>query len=216
MRSVTPQKPQRGTVSVTSKPSVSKSHSTRSDAKKSPSLHKPTQDERAQDEQRKYPGAALGLALVVGVLLGLLFAAVISSLVSGGSSSSTTGTKPETSPSGAVSSQQAQNQQEQQRSDQVRVDAAPEARDVRILGCGVDGNGYASARVLITNSTDKRATYYVRVLFTAAGDGRTISDDVASVKRLPPGQSAPLQTVNAVDRAEGENVLCRLGSVSRF
>jgi hypothetical protein len=163
-----------------------------------------------------YPGMALGLALAVGVLLGLLFAAVISSLISGGSSSDSAGTKPKTSTSSAISSQQAQDEQAQQRSDQVRVDTAPETRDVRILGCGVDGNGYASARVLITNSTDKRATYYVRVLFTAAGNGRLISDDVASVRRLPPGQSAPLQTVNAVDRAAGENVLCRLGSVTRF
>ena len=209
MRSVTPQKPQRGTVS-----SSSRSEAKGSDAKTSPSLHKPVHRDSEKDEPRTYPGTALGLALVVGVLLGLLFAAVISSLVGGGASSSSTTTKPTTSTSGAVASQQADDLQKRQRSEQVR--AAPEDRDVRILGCGVDGNGYASADVLITNSTDKPATYYVRVLFTAAGDGHTISDDVASVKRLPPGQSAPLQKVDAVDRAEGENVLCQLGSVTRF
>ena len=42
------------------------------------------------------------------------------------------------------------------------------------------------------------------------------SDAVASVKHLPPGDSAPLQTVQAVDAAPGEQVLCQLGSVSRF
>jgi hypothetical protein len=208
MRSVTPQKPQRGTVS-----SSKGSDSERSDAKKSPSLHKPVHRDSEKDGPRTYPGTALGLALVVGVLLGLLFAAVISSLIDGGSSSSSTSTKPTTS-SGAVASQQADDLEKRQRSEVVR--AAPENQDVRILGCGVDGNGYASADVLITNSTAKRATYYVRVLFTAAGDGRTISDDVASVKRLPPGQSAPLQKVDAVDKADGEKVLCQLGSVTRF
>jgi len=201
MRPLTPQKPQRSTVST---------------SRKSTSLHKPEHDKRSSEEPDKYPGTALGLALVVGILLGLLFAAVISSLVDGGSSSTSATGTPKASPSGAIASQQADDLQTQQRTDQIRADAAPEARDVRILGCGVDGNGYASARVLITNSRGKRATYYVRVLFTAAGDGRTISDDVASAKRLPPGESAPLQTVHAVDRAEGEDVLCRLGSVSRF
>ena len=197
IRPLTPQKPQRATVSTDTKPH---------------SLAKPDQPGSSQDP-RRYPGTALGGMLVLGVLLGLLFAGIISSLVGGGSSTTTT---PTPSASGAIASQQAEDQQTQQRADQLRANQAPESRDVRILGCGSDAAGYASASVLITNSTSTRSTYYVRVLFTSAGDGHIISDDVASVKRLPPGATAPVQTVNAVDAAPGDRVLCQLGSVSRF
>jgi FlaG/FlaF family flagellin (archaellin) len=197
IRPLTPQKPQRATVTTETKPH---------------SLRKPD-DRRPSQEPRQYPGTALGLMLVLGVLLGLLLAAVISSLVDGGSSGSSS-PKPKTS--SVIPSQQQEDLQTRQRTDAIAADESPESRDVRILGCGTDANGYASAQVLITNSTSKRSTYYVRVIFTAAGDGRTISDDVASAKRLPPGASAPLQSVQAVDAAPGEQVLCRLGGVSRF
>ena len=116
---------------------------------------------------------------------------------------------------GAIASRQSENAQGRQRSDALQASDTPEARDVRILGCGTDAQGFASANVLITNGTSKRATYYVRVLFTTAA-GRIVSDDVASVKRLPPGRVAPLQTVNAVDAAPSEQVNCLLGSFSRF
>jgi hypothetical protein len=155
----------------------------------------------------------LGVVLVGGILLGLLFAGVISSFVGGSSGSGSGSSKPSTP--GAIASQRSENAQSRQRSDSLQADT-PEARDVRIMGCGTDARGFASARVLITNGTAQRATYYVRVLFTTAGDGRIVSDDVASVKRLPPGQVAPLQSVNAVDSAPGEQVNCTLGSVSRF
>jgi hypothetical protein len=166
-------------------------------------------------EARTYSTAVLGVVLVGGILLGLLFAGVISSFVGGssGSGSGSGSSKPSTP--GAIASQRSENAQSRQRSDSLQADT-PEARDVRIMGCGTDARGFASARVLITNGTAQRATYYVRVLFTTAGDGRIVSDDVASVKRLPPGQVAPLQSVNAVDSAPGEQVNCTLGSVSRF
>lgn len=197
IRPLTPQKPQRATVSTETKPL---------------SLRKPDPD-RSPKEPRQYPGMALALMLVVGVLLGLLLAAVISALVDGGSSDST---KPKGSTASAIPSQQQQDLQHRERTDEIAANQAPETQDVRILGCGTDAGGYASARVLITNSSDKRSTYYVRVIFTAAGDGRTISDDVASVKNLSPGDTGPLQTVEAVNAAPGEKVLCRLGSVTRF
>jgi hypothetical protein len=168
----------------------------------------------SHDEQgRRYPAMALLLVLVLGIVLGLLLAALISSVVGGGGSSSSTPRR--TTPS-AIATQQDENRQTAQRSDELQAAASPESRDVRILGCGTDSRGYASARVLVTNSTNERSTYYVRVLFTAASDGRIISDDVASVKRLLPGKTSPLLPVDAVDAAPGEQVLCRLGSVSRF
>jgi hypothetical protein len=194
---LTPQKPQRATVSTETKPL---------------SLRKPD-GSRPSQEGRTYPGAALGAMLVIGILLGLLFAAVISSLVGGGSSGSA---EPKPSSSGAISAQQSQDLQTRQRTDAIAANQAPEARDVRILGCGADAEGYASASVLITNSSAKRSTYYVHVIFTGASDGRTISDGVASVEHLLPGATAPLQTVQAVNAAPGEQVLCRLGAVTRF
>ncbi len=169
---------------------------------------------------RTYPAAALWAVLVGGILLGLLFAGVISSFV--GASSDSTGASGSDTSAGkpsvpkAIATQQSENAQTRQRSDSLKTADTPEARDVRILGCGTDDRGFGSARVLITNSTSQRATYYVRVLFTAAGNGRIVSDAVASVKRLPPGQAAPLQSVNAVDSAPGEQVDCTLASVSRF
>lgn len=203
VRSVTPQKPQRATVSTDTSPL---------------SLHKSDRGTRGPQEQRQYPGTALGLMLVVGILLGLLFAAVISSFVGGGASGNGPKTPASASASASASttSQKAKDLQRTQRSDQIQSDESSASRDIRILGCGSDANGFASAQVLITNSTSKRSTYYVRVIFAAASDGRTISDDVASVKHLLPGATAPLQPVNAVDAAPGEQVLCRLGSVSRF
>jgi hypothetical protein len=201
VRSVTPQKPQRSTVSTDTSPLSLRKSGSRS--------HDPS-------EQRKYPATALGLMLVVGVLLGLLLAAVISSFVDGGASGNKAGATTSTSSTpSAIAGQKGQDLRTTQRTDQIQADEAPEDRDIRILGCGSDANGYASAQVLITNSTSKRLTYYVRVIFTTAG-GRTVSDDVASVKHLPPGATAPLQTVNAVDAAPGEQVLCRLGGVTRF
>lgn len=199
MRPLTPQKPQRATVSSSSKPS----------------LRKPDHGAHSPSEPRQYPGTALGLMLVVGVLLGLLLAAVISSLVDGGSSTDRAGSTSSASPSKPGTSKD-EDSRAQQRSDELRANEAPESRDVRIIGCGADANGFGSARVMITNSTTSRSTYYVRVIFAAASDGRTISDDVASVKHLLPGATAPLQTVNAVDSAPGEKVQCRLGAVSRF
>lgn len=178
--------------------------------------------ERGHSEPHRYPAAALWGVLVGGILLGLLFATVISSFIGGSSDSSSSGSSSSGSGSGktstpnAIASRQSENAQSRQRSDSQQAAESPEGRDVRILGCGTDARGFASARVQITNSTTQRATYYVRVLFTTAGDGRIVSDDVASVKRLPPGQVAPLQPVNAVDSAPGEQVNCSLGSVSRF
>ncbi|HSP39110.1 MAG TPA: hypothetical protein VLR26_15310, partial [Frankiaceae bacterium] len=177
MRQVTEQKPQRATVSSTSsshRASIPPTRSRRPDG--------------GDDEPRTFPAMALGLMLVVGILLGLLFAAVISSFVNGGSSHRSAGAS--ATPTAASSAQDA-NRRVQQHANEIQANNAPESRDVRILGCGVDGDGYASAQVLITNSTDKRATYHVRVLFTSA-DGRIISDDVASAKRLAPGSTAPL------------------------
>ena len=143
---------------------------------------------------------------------------MISSFVGGSSNSTTssdTGTGKPSTPK-AIASRQSSDAQTRAHSDSVQAADTPEARDVRILGCGTDSQGFASAKVLITNSTSQRATYYVRVLFTTAGSGRIVSDAVASVKRLPPGQAAPLQSVNAVDSAPGQQVDCTLGSVSRF
>jgi hypothetical protein len=213
MRQVTEQKPQRSTVSSPSSGHRASVELTKRRPGSRTGGSSGSGHGSGNDEPRTFPPMALGLMLVVGILIGLLFAALISSFVNGGASGTTDGVsaKPTPSPSGHADDVQAQ-----QHTDEIRENATPEARDVRILGCGVDSNGYASARVLITNSTDKTATYYVRVVFTGASDGRNISDDVASAKDLPPGATAPLKDVNAVDSAPGQDVLCRLGSVSRF
>lgn len=166
-------------------------------------------------EPRTYPGMALGLMLVAGVLLGLLFAAVISSFVDGDSSSSSAKPSPSTRASGSSDGSSSSGDESRSAAEGEGA-TSPEARDVRIMGCGTDARGYASASVLITNSTQERKTYYVRVLFTAPGEGRIVSDDVASAKHVPPGTSAPLQTVQAVDAAPGERIQCRLASVTRF
>jgi hypothetical protein len=165
------------------------------------------------EPSRSYSGWIVAVALVVGVLLGILFAAVISSFV-GGSGDGNNGAA-HAVPS-AVASQQHSDLSTTQRQDELRANEAPESRDVRVFGCGTDPRGYASAQVLITNSGARAASYYARVIFSSATNGRTISDDVASVKHLLPGHSGPIQSVNAVTAAPGETVLCRLGSVSRF
>jgi hypothetical protein len=208
MRQVTPQKPHRSSVSTstTSKMSLTK-----------PSLGKGNRPERppSQDD-RTYPAGALAAMLVVGVVLGLLFAALISAFVGGDDSSSSRPNGSASPSTGSAGSGGQSDLDTTQRSDQIRANSAPENRDVRVYACGVDADGYASARVLITNGGDDSATYHVRVIFASAADGDIISDDVASVKNLAPGTSAPLQSVDAVDRAPDGNVVCRLGSVSRF
>jgi hypothetical protein len=141
---------------------------------------------------------------------------VISSVVDGSSSGAGSRSGTASATPSAISSRQREDLKATQRSDELKANAVPENRDVRIFACGTDADGYASAHVLISNGTPRPATYYVRVIFTSAGDGRIISDDVASVKRLPPGSTSPSQTVSAVDPAPGETVLCRLGSVTRF
>lgn len=212
MRQVSVEKPHRSSVS---RPSASETTAPLS------LKGRQSRDQKPEHGQRTFPPMALGLMLLVGVLLGLLFAAVISSFVDGGSSASgssrgaSSSASPEATPK-AIASRQAEDLRAQQRSDEIRIAAAPEARDIRILGCGSDANGFASAKVQITNDDHVPKTYYVRVLFTSAADGRTLSDDVASVKRLRQHSTAPLQTVNAVESAPGEQVLCRLGSVTRF
>jgi hypothetical protein len=199
VRQVSVQKPQRSTLTTDSSLSVG--------GRSVGSPHPPS-------EPRTFPPFALALALALGIVLGLLLAAAISAFVDG----SGTG-KPRVSASTtpkASTSQQQSDLSTTQRQDQIQSDSVPEDRDVRILGCGTDADGYASAEVLISNGSAKRSTYFVRVIFTSAASGRTISDDVASVKRLPPGKSAPPQVVNAIDRAPGQTVLCRLGSVTRY
>jgi len=206
MRQVTPQKPPRSSAAKSSLlPSSSLTKWTRGN------------EQRPEQEPRQYAGTALGLMLAVGIVIGLLFAALISAFLDGGSSSD----RPPGSasrPSGSPSSGSGDDSdlQTTQRSDQIRANAAPESRDARVFACGVDPRGYASARVLITNGGDDTATYSVRVIFASAADGDIISDDVASAKRLAPGTTAPVQTVNAVDRAPDGNVVCRLGAVSRY
>ncbi len=205
MRQVTPQKPHRSSVSASSpsRTSISLSKTSSGDGGRG----------CPPQEQRTYPAAALAVVLVVGIVLGLLFAGLISAFVGGGESSSG---RPDGSASPSSSSSASSDLATTQRTDEIRANSAPENRDVRVFACGVDGNGYASARVLVTNGGDDEATYAVRVIFASASDGDIISDDVAHVQHLAPGTSAPLQTVNAIDRAPDGNVVCRLGSVSRF
>jgi hypothetical protein len=200
MRQVTAQKPQRASVSSSS--SSLKGWSRSGDSG-------PPQDPRT------YPATALALMLVVGIVIGLLFAALISAFLGGGDSS---GDKPNGSAPTSSSSRSSKQSDidTTQRNDQIRANSAPESRDVRVFACGADANGYASARVLISNGGSDAATYHVRVIFASGADGDIISDDVASVQDLAPGTSAPLQTVNAVDRAPDGDVVCRLGGVSRY
>jgi hypothetical protein len=205
MRQVTVQKPQRSTVSTPS-----------SERESQRTGHRSGGSSGSSGDRRTYPAAALALMLVVGVVAGLLFAAVISSFVDGSSSGAKSRSATASATPSAISSRQREDLKATQRSDELQANAIPENRDVRIFACGTDADGYASARVLISNGTSRPATYYVRVLFTSAADGRLISDDVASVKRLPAGSTSPAQTVSAVDPAPGETVLCRLGSVTRF
>ena len=201
MRQVTPQKPHRSSVSTsTSKMSLTKS-----------SLASGRPDRPPSQDERTYPAGALAAMLVIGVVLGLLLAALISAFLGGGSSSDRPNGS--ASPSARASGSNGQSGLDStQRSDQIRT---PPENDVRVYACGVDADGYASARVLITNGGNDSATYHVRVIFASASDGNIISDDVASVKNLAPGTSAPLQSVDAVNRTNGD-VVCRLGSVSRF
>jgi hypothetical protein len=180
--------------------------------------HDPDDDgfDHGSGKPRTYPAAALWVVLVGGILLGLLFAGVISSFVSGSSDSTTSSGSGRTSTPSASTARQSESARTQERTESRQADGSPINRDVSILGCGTDAQGFASARVQITNNTAKSATYYVRVLFLKSADGRYVSDDVASVKRLPPGQTAPLQSVKAVSFSPGEQVTCTLGSVSRF
>lgn len=205
MRQVSPQKPHRS--SVTSPSQTRTSLSSWSQGGEPPE----------SDSGRSYPPTALALMLVVGIVIGLLFAALISAFLGGGSPprDRPKGSAPSSAGSSASADQQS-DLQTTERSDQIRANKAPESRDARVFACGVDSSGYASARVLVTNGGADSATYRVRVIFASGADGGIISDDVASVRDLAPGTSAPVQSVNAVDKTSDGKVVCRLGGVSRY
>lgn len=220
MRQVSPGK-QRASVQASDRPgrpSFSKADDRNSDGPNSDG-HGSGDDDgsgHGSGKPRTYPAAALVVVLVGGILLGLLFAGVISSFVGASSDSTTSSGSGRTSTPSASASRQSEDAKSQERTESRQADGSPINNDVSIVGCGADAQGFASARVQITNNTSKSATYYVRVLFLKSADGRYVSDDVASVKRLPPGRTAPLQPVKAVSFSPGEQVTCTLGSVSRF
>jgi hypothetical protein len=202
MRQVTPG-PQKSTVSTLSSSLLARNRESGS-------------SERPTGSDRTFSVWALLVALVAGILLGLLMAMVISAFVDGNSSSRAgAGSSTSASPSASASSARDALSHNQQQ-DAIRADQAEESRDVRITACGSDTDGYASARVLISNGTDSSATYYVHIIFASAANGGIVSDDVASARHLAPGTSAPIQTVHSIDRSPPEGVICRLGGVSRF
>ena len=119
-------------------------------------------DRPPSQDERTYPAGALAAMLVIGVVLGLLLAALISAFLGGGSSSGRP-KRERVAVGPRVRLERAVRPRFHPAVRPIRANSAPET-DVRVYACGVDADGYASARVLITNGGNDSATYHVRVI----------------------------------------------------
>ncbi|MEU4205608.1 FxLYD domain-containing protein [Streptomyces sp. NPDC026294] len=86
--------------------------------------------------------------------------------------------------------------------------------DVKVTGCSVDGaTGWPSAKLLITNHTERTFNYMVQVEFVDAS-GTRIGTGAAAENNLASGQKART-TAQGFVKASGA-IKCRVSDVQRY
>ena len=86
--------------------------------------------------------------------------------------------------------------------------------DVKITGCEVDPlTTWASAEVLITNRTSKKADYIIMVEFMNSS-GQRLGEALAAADSLAPGQKSE-ETAQGLDAIKGK-IECKVIQVTRY
>jgi hypothetical protein len=90
------------------------------------------------------------------------------------------------------------------------------ASDVAISSCSPNGQGDASASVVVTNHSSKASDYLITIAMNAKGSGQRIGTGTVTLDNLAAGQrSAPLAAESFVT-APNTGYVCQVADVTRF
>ncbi|CAM5429902.1 hypothetical protein SALBM311S_06993 [Streptomyces alboniger] len=160
-------------------------------------------------------GLILGGAVIVLVGLGVIGVMAVSddSSKDGGSAARSTASDQSTAEEGNPKEAPAEKSATEEPAGEPAEESGAEG-DVKITGCEVDSlTTWASAEVLITNRTSKKADYIINVEFVNSS-GKRLGVALAAVNSLAPGQKSE-ETAQGLDTIKGE-IECKVTEVTRY
>ncbi|MEV2210061.1 FxLYD domain-containing protein [Streptomyces sp. NPDC050997] len=161
-------------------------------------------------------GLTIAGAVIVLVVLGVIGVMAVSddSSKDGGSAARSTASEQSTAEEGDAKESPAEESAAEESAAEEPAEESGAEGDVKITGCEVDSlTTWASAEVLITNRTSKKADYIINVEFVNSS-GKRLGEALAAVNSLAPGQKSE-ETAQGLDTIKGK-IECKVTEVTRY